>query len=127
MGLFSKKTKEDTPSSPQDPSSSTSPPAAKKPGWYARYESKKRGEISDEDLQKYLGKSKGEIMAWAENEPGVGKNQSAGKLSMGGASGLGGVAAADGYGGWGSSLGAKDKDGGLKYPPKQPEKKVVDE
>lgn len=83
MGLFSKKTKEDTPSSPQDSSSSTSPPAAKKPGWYARYESKKRGEISDEDLQKYLGKSKGEIMAWAENEPGVGKNQSAGKLSRG--------------------------------------------
>ncbi|KAH8168649.1 hypothetical protein LIA77_11913 [Sarocladium implicatum] len=123
MGLFSKKTKDD-PSSSSDPTQDSSPP--KKQGWYARFEASKRGEIRDEDLQKYLGKSKDEIMTWAENEPGVGKNQSAGKIDLGGASGLGGMAAADGYGGWGNSIGAKDKDGGLKYPPKQPEKKEVD-
>ena len=40
---------------------------------------------------------------------------------------LGGVAAADGYGGWGHSAGAKDKSGGLKYPPSQPKKVEDDE
>jgi hypothetical protein len=111
MGLFSKK----------DASPSENP-SDKKEGWYSRYQNSKRGEIRDEDLQKYLGKSKEEIMSWAENEPGVGKNRAAGTLAAGNTSGLGGVAAGDGRGGWGHSAGSKDRAGGLKFPPKQPEK-----
>jgi len=115
MGLFSKKD-----SAPSDPSE-------KKEGFYARYQNSKRGEIKEEDLQKYLGKSKSDIMTWAENEPGVGKNRAAGTMAMGATSGLGGMSAADGYGGWGHSAGAKDKSGGLKYPPSQPKKVEDDE
>ncbi|KAK0390130.1 hypothetical protein NLU13_3703 [Sarocladium strictum] len=113
MGLFSSK---------KSDGSSSNPPAEKKEGWYARYQNSKRGEIRDEDLQKYLGKSKEEIMAWAEHEPGVGKNRHAGTLAAGNAPGIGGVSAAEGMGGWGHSAGSKDRAGGLKFPPKRPEK-----
>ena len=87
---------------------------------YQRYQDKKKSQpISDEDLKKYTGKSREELKAWADTQPGVGKNQLAGKITQGPASGLGGVAAADGYGGWG--MGAEPNDGkrGMKFPPGQ--------
>lgn len=86
---------------------------------YQRYQDKKRGEpISDEDLKKYTGKTRDEINEWAESRPGVGKNQLAGGVAIGPASGLGGVATADGFGGWGPGSGHKP-DRGMKFPPPQ--------
>src|SRR5690554_1053124 len=52
----------------------------------------KRGKISDEDMLKYTGKTKDELQAWAKDEPGVGGNQAAGKLTMGPTSGVAGMA-----------------------------------
>jgi hypothetical protein len=90
--------------------------------FYQRYKEKKRGPgPSDEDLQKYLGKSREEIKAWAENRPGVGKNQLSGSITAGETSGLGGVAAADGLGGWGRDAEPGNAETrGLKYPPQKP-------
>lgn len=120
MGLFSKKS--DTSTSSETGTSAE----GKKPSMYQRYQNSKRGEISDEDLKKYLGKTKEEINEWAEYRPGVGKNQRAGGIAQGPASGLGGMAAADGYGGWGPSAEPTDKNRGLKFPPKKPEGKDID-
>ncbi|KAK0645384.1 hypothetical protein B0T16DRAFT_411101 [Cercophora newfieldiana] len=114
-----KKSKDDT-NSPQD---GTYEPIAKekekKKSLYQRYQDSKRREISPEDVLKYTGKTKEEINEWAKNAPGVAGNQPAGKLNMGAATGLGGMSAAEGYGGWGPNSNAP-----LKFPPKQPPKKT---
>ncbi|UNI15876.1 hypothetical protein JDV02_002363 [Purpureocillium takamizusanense] len=107
--------------------------AAKKKSLYQRAQEKKRGPgtsgLSDEDLQKYTGKTRAEFDAWKETTPGVGKNQLAGKLAVGPASGLGGAATAGGLGGWGPDAEPNDKDRGMKFPPQPlPQKKsTVDE
>lgn len=104
--------------------SPSSPPKDDK-SLYQRYQTAKRGKpIADEDIQKYTGKSRDELSQWAENEPGVGKNQRAGGIAQGPASGLGGVAAADGYGGWGMGAAPNDGNRGLKFPPVQPGSKA---
>ncbi|KAJ9157239.1 hypothetical protein NKR23_g179 [Pleurostoma richardsiae] len=69
-------------------------------------------QISDEDLKKYTGKSKEEIMEWSKNRPGVAGNQAAGKLGMGPSMGIGGYETAHGVGGWGPSA-----DEEPKFPP----------
>lgn len=75
--------------------------------------------IKDEDILKYTGKTRAELTAWADQQPGVGRNQLAGKLAVGPASGLGGLAAGEGYGGWGTDAepakGAAHR--GMKFPP----------
>ena len=98
-----------------------------KPSLYQRYHNSKRGTISDEDIKKYTGKTRDELKEWADTQPGVGKNQLAGKISMGNTTGLGGMAAAQGYGGWGPSAGESGPNRGMKYPPTKPAGKVVDE
>ena len=87
---------------------------APKKSLYRRFHDGKRGEISPEDVLKYTGKSKDEINEWAKTAPGVAGNQAAGKLAMGGTTGLGGMAAAEGYGGWGPNSNAPNK-----FPPAQ--------
>jgi hypothetical protein len=51
----------------------------------------------------------------------VGKNQLAGRATIGETSGLAGVAMADGYGGWGPSAEPNDVNRGMKFPPKPAE------
>ncbi|KAK4445416.1 hypothetical protein QBC34DRAFT_441651 [Podospora aff. communis PSN243] len=115
MFKFLKKPKDD-PKEDASPSldGTSQPPKEKKKSLYQRFHDSKRGEISPEDVLKYTGKTKEQINEWAKNEPGVAGNQAAGKLSMGGTSGLGGMSAAEGYGGWGPNSNAP-----LKFPPKQ--------
>ncbi|KAM4066226.1 hypothetical protein HRG_000361 [Hirsutella rhossiliensis] len=109
-------------SSKAAPASESSPPADK--SLYQRFQDKKRGPpLSDEDIKKYTGKSRDELNAWAEDQPGVGKNQLAGKLAVGGASGLAGAAAGAGFGGWGPDAEPSGADRGMKFPPK-PEAKA---
>jgi len=80
---------------------------------YQRVQDKKRGPgPGDEDILKYTGKTRQQLNAWAENQPGVGKNQLAGTLTVGPASGFGGLAIGGGYGGWGF-----DGHRGLKFAP----------
>lgn len=91
---------------------------------YRRYHDSKTGRdksISDEDMLKYTGKTKAQVNEWAKTAPGVAGNQAAGKLDMGPTSGLGGVATADGYGGWGF-----DSNAPPKYPPNPPKGEPVD-
>lgn len=93
---------------------------ASKPSMYRRFKDSKAsrsGEISDEDMLKYTGKTKAEVKDWSKDAPGVAGNQAAGKLSVGGTTGLCGMAAAEGYGGWGPNAGAEPK-----YPPEQGQK-----
>lgn len=97
---------------------------------YRKYQDKKGPKaINDDDILKYTGKTRGEINTWAETQPGVGKNQLAGKIAAGPASGLGGAAAAGGYGGWGPSAEPQGANRGMKFPPKDLEAKpkVVDD
>ncbi|KAM5354165.1 hypothetical protein ACJ41O_000815 [Fusarium nematophilum] len=99
-------------------SSESSPAEAPKQSLYQRYQAKKRGPgLSDDDIKKYTGKTREELNTWADTQPGVGKNQLAGKVAMGSTSGLGGVATADGYGGWGPSAEPNDGKRGMKFPP----------
>ncbi|POR31690.1 hypothetical protein TPAR_08099 [Tolypocladium paradoxum] len=87
---------------------------------YQRHQDKKRGApISDEDLKKYTGKTRDEFDAFAANTPGVGRNQLAGKMSVGPASGLGGLAAGEGYGGWGPGAEPNGPDRGMTFPPRR--------
>jgi hypothetical protein len=91
---------------------------APKPTLYQRWQEKKRSKpISDGDLMKYLGVTRTELMSWADQRPGVGKNQLAGKISQGSASGFGGMATAHGFGGWGHGAEPAGKDRGMKFPP----------
>lgn len=92
---------------------------------YQRYQEMKRGKpIKDEDLKQQLGVTKDELMAWAETRPGVGKNQLAGGVAQGPASGLGGMATASGYGGWGPSAAPNDQSRGMKFPPTEEKKET---
>jgi len=116
MFNFLKKSKDEAPEGLNGPSE---PPAKEKKSLYRRFHDAKRGEISPEEVLKYTGRTKEEINEWAKNEPGVAGNRAAGTLSMGATTGLGGMSAADGYGGWGPNSNAP-----LKFPPKQPVKKV---
>ncbi|EMR70203.1 hypothetical protein UCREL1_2765 [Eutypa lata UCREL1] len=53
-------------------------PADSKKSLYTRYHNARIGrdnKASDEDLEKYTGKSRVELEKWAETTPGVGKNQ----------------------------------------------------
>ncbi|KAK0744254.1 hypothetical protein B0T18DRAFT_305113, partial [Schizothecium vesticola] len=84
----------------------------KKPSLYRRFQDAKRGELKEEDILKYTGKTKDDIVNWSKTAPGVAGNQAAGKLDMGGTSGLGGMSAAEGYGGWGWDANSKPK-----FPP----------
>ncbi|EFQ35565.1 hypothetical protein CGRA01v4_10882 [Colletotrichum graminicola] len=47
----------------------------RKESLYQRLQSKKRGEISEEDLLKYTGMSKNGLAEWAKDRPGVGRNK----------------------------------------------------
>lgn len=83
-----------------------------------RMRDKKRGvPLSDEDILRATGKTRDELKEWADKTPGVGKNQLAGKINAGETTGLGGMAAADGYGGWGPGAEPNDGNRGLKFPP----------
>ncbi|KAF4985294.1 hypothetical protein FDECE_16667 [Fusarium decemcellulare] len=95
---------------------------------YQRYQDKRRGPgPSDEDILKYTGKTREELNTWADTQPGVGRNQLAGRISAGPTTGLGGVAAADGYGGWGPSAEPNDENRGMKFPPQKEAKKTEEE
>jgi hypothetical protein len=100
-------------------STENNPENAPKKSFYRRYQDSKASRsdrISEEDMLKYTGKTKTEINDWSKDTPGVAGNRAAGTLAMGATSGLGGVAAGDGYGGWGP-----DSHGPLKYPPRKNE------
>ncbi|KAK1641114.1 hypothetical protein BDP81DRAFT_418084 [Colletotrichum phormii] len=56
--------------------------------------------------------SKDTLTGWAADRPGVGGNRAAGSITAGNASGLGGMMAGSGYGGWGT-----DANGTPKFPP----------
>lgn len=101
-------------------SQSTSPGDQQpKKSLYRKYQDKKAPKpIPDEDLLKYTGKTREQITTWAETQPGVGKNQLAGKATMGSTSGLGGLAIAEGYGGWGPSSEPRGANRGMKFPPR---------
>ncbi|KAK1765875.1 hypothetical protein QBC33DRAFT_560313 [Phialemonium atrogriseum] len=98
------------PSSPSGPEAAAQQQAPQK-SLYRRYADAKSGRnasLSDEDVKNcVVGR------CWAETRPGVAGNQVAGKIDAGPASGLGGLAAASGYGGWGT-----DAAGKLKFPPR---------
>lgn len=79
---------------------------------YQKFKDSKRGEISDADVLKYTGMSKETLSQWANDRPGVGGNQAAGSIAAGNTTGLGGMMAGEGYGGWG-----RDSNGPLKFPP----------
>lgn len=120
MGLF-KSSKKDNDASLGDDA------PAKKSLWQKRQDMKRGNEISEEDILKYTGKSRAELNSWAENQPGVGKNQLAGKLALGPTAGLFGASAGEGAGGWGMGHEPGDaKNRGLKFPPTQQEKKLDD-
>ena len=89
-----------------------------KKSMYRRYQDAKGPRpINDDDILKYTGKTRSELHAWADTQPGVGKNQLAGSITVGPPSGLGGQAAAAGYGGWGPSAAPRDENRGMKFPP----------
>ncbi|GAB1317141.1 hypothetical protein MFIFM68171_07351 [Madurella fahalii] len=110
--LFKRTTNSQATAGQEDKSASN--PAKK--SFYRSFQDAKRGEISEEDVLKYTGKTKSQIGEWAKTQPGVAGNQAAGKLDMGAATGLGGSAAGEGYGGWGPNANAP-----TKFPPKQAE------
>lgn len=95
-----------------------------KKSWYRRYQDAKSGRnnpISDEELKKYTGKSREELSDWSKDRAHVGGNRNAGSITVGPASGWGGMSAAGGFGGWG--FGAK---GDLKYPPEKAQAKTAE-
>ncbi|KAL7811654.1 hypothetical protein V8C26DRAFT_219919 [Trichoderma gracile] len=111
----------DPPANIDNSSSNNKTNADKKKSLYRRYEDKKRGPgPTDEDILKYTGKTRDQLNAWAETQPGVGKNQAAGKISVGPASGFAGAGAAQGLGGWGAEGTRK-----MKFPPEQAAAKGV--
>lgn len=118
MGLFDKLKK-----SPQDTNTdilsssdaaATPIPSEEKPrkrSLYAKYQDLKRGpstsQMTDEDLKKYTGMDRAEFDKYAATTPGVAGGQAAGSITAGGNSGLGGMGAADGLGGWGPEAGKR--------------------
>ncbi|KKY36653.1 hypothetical protein UCDDA912_g03325 [Diaporthe ampelina] len=95
-----------------------SPAAAPKKSLYQRYSDAKTGRtkppVSDADLKKYTGMTRDELNEWARGRPHVAGNRLAGSIDVGPASGLGGMAAGDGFGGWGPGA-----SGEQKFPPQQ--------
>ncbi|KAH7171311.1 hypothetical protein EDB81DRAFT_636458 [Dactylonectria macrodidyma] len=90
----------------------------KKPSLFQRMQDQKKSKpLSDEDILKYTGKTRDELKTWSESTPGVGRNQLSGRMAMGNTSGLGGMAAAEGYGGWGPNAEPNDGKRGMKFPP----------
>jgi hypothetical protein len=79
---------QDSPSWDQD---RTSEPLMKKKGLWQRFQDAKRKEIPPEEVLKYTGRTKEQILEWAKTEPGVAGNQPAGyvKPTFGGTSGQG--------------------------------------
>ncbi|KAJ0385829.1 hypothetical protein COL922a_005634, partial [Colletotrichum nupharicola] len=65
----------------QEPPSQSKAP--KKKSLYQRLTGSRSGEISEEDMPKYTGKSKEELKEWAKDRPDVGKNQEAGRVDRG--------------------------------------------
>lgn len=119
MGIFSKK---------DAPKQANEAPTKEKKSLYQRWQDKKSGQpISDEELQKHLGMNRDELQSWSESQPGVGKNQLAGSAGKGHMSGLGGVAMADGFGGWGTDAEHNDQNRGMKFPPKKDDEAAVKE
>ncbi|KAF4966257.1 hypothetical protein FSARC_6056 [Fusarium sarcochroum] len=99
-------------------SSSSNPDDDQKKSLYRRFKDSKQSKpLSDEDILKYTGKTRDELNTWAETQPGVAGNQLAGRAAMGPTTGLGGMAMADGYGGWGPSAEPNDENRGMKFPP----------
>ncbi|KAF4773598.1 hypothetical protein HER10_EVM0002258 [Colletotrichum scovillei] len=95
-----------------DPTTESQPNPSPKKSLYRRFQDSKRGEISDADVLKYTGMSKDALNGWAADRPGVGGNRAAGSITAGSPSGLGGMMAETGYGGWGT-----DANGTPKFPP----------
>ncbi|KAI3529844.1 hypothetical protein CSPX01_15223 [Colletotrichum filicis] len=112
--MFSRLSKTDStkPLINNDPTSESQPSPAPKKSLYRRFQDSKRGEISDADVLKYTGMSKDTLNGWAADRPGVGGNRAAGSITAGSPSGLGGMMAETGYGGWGT-----DANGTPKFPP----------
>ncbi|KAJ9149354.1 hypothetical protein NKR23_g4364 [Pleurostoma richardsiae] len=104
----------------------TAPASEPKKSLYRRYQDAKTGRnntMSDDDLKKYTGMDRAQLEDWAKDRPNVGGNQSAGSITAGGTSGLGGMAGVgEGLYGWG--LGANAP---LKYPPVKKEGKKLEE
>ncbi|KAK2752020.1 hypothetical protein CKAH01_06306 [Colletotrichum kahawae] len=65
----------------QEPPSQSQAP--KKKSLYQRMVGSRAGEISEEDMRKYTGKSKEELKEWAKDRPDVGKNQAARRIDHG--------------------------------------------
>jgi hypothetical protein len=96
----------------------STPEKPQKKSLFSRFrDSKKSVPLSDEDIQKYTGKTREELNAWADTQPGVGRNQLAGRATIGPAAGLSGVAMGEGLGGWGWSAEPNDVNRGMKFPP----------
>lgn len=93
-------------------------PKEKKLSLYQRWRKAKGPQpISDEEIKKHTGKSRAGLKEWADSTPGVGKNHLAGKLAAGEATGLGGMEAGSGFGGWGPSAEGSGPNRGMKFPP----------
>lgn len=91
----------------------------KKKSLYQRYQDAKTGrntQLSDEELLKYTGKTRSQIVEWGDRTPGVAGNQLAGGAAIGRTTGLGGLAMAEGYGGWGREGDNGGANRGLKFP-----------
>jgi len=112
FGFLKKNRQSAPPPPPSDSTPTTTTPVKERRSFYQRFHDSKTREISNDEVLKYTGKTKDEIREWGKNRPDVAGNQAAGKLDMGPATGLGGVATAEGYGGWGPNANAP-----LKYPP----------
>ncbi|KAK7438354.1 hypothetical protein CaCOL14_007795 [Colletotrichum acutatum] len=95
-----------------DSASESQTSSSPKKSLYRRFQDSKRGEISDADVLKYTGMSKDTLNGWAADRPGVGGNRAAGSITTGSPSGLGGMMAETGYGGWGT-----DSNSTPKLPP----------
>lgn len=110
--------KSPTTSSTTAQAESNPPAAAPKKSLYQRYQDAKTGRnkppVSDADLKKYTGMTRDELNDWARDRPHVAGNQLAGSITAGPASGFGGAAAGEGYGGWGPGASAD-----LKFPPQK--------
>ena len=94
-------------------------PSSEKKGFFQRLkESRSPKEIPEEDVLKYTGKNKAELMNWASETPGVAGNQLAGKITIGSSgNGIGTHEAGSGLGGWGWSAEPNDPQRGMKFPP----------
>lgn len=106
-------------------SQATEPDSPPKKSLYRRYEDAKSGRnkpISADDMQRHTGMTPEELSKWSQNREGVAGYQNAGSITAGPATGLGGLAAGSGYGGWGPGASSS-----LKSPPKEQQGPVTNE